>query len=283
MEAKKLYQILDKEFDLAHCKDDWSEIDLNDFISDNFRKRFMGKVLGNAKDIKKVYTAVFPTDNVLKKILNSGKTDILLFTHHPMIWDISKIPPFTNISPDLLPKLKEKRISLYTLHVPLDKNGEYSTTTNLAKALSIVPESEFCEYFGVNVGIIGRTNFDTVEELANKVKQEVGHKVKLYKYGVKEIKNGKVALVAGGGNDPDTIPEIAKFGINVFITGITKLDKNYPPSIKAHSLLKRFKINLIGATHYSTEKFACIAMTNYFRNLGLPCEFIKGKPGLEDM
>ncbi len=32
MEAKKLYQILDKEFDLTHCKDDWSEIDFNDFI-----------------------------------------------------------------------------------------------------------------------------------------------------------------------------------------------------------------------------------------------------------
>ncbi len=283
MEAKKLYQILDKEFDLVHCKDDWSEIDLNDFISDNFRKRFMGLVLDNAKDIERVYTTVFPTDDVLKKILNSGETNILLFTHHPMIWDITKIPSFININPDLLPKLKEKRISLYTLHVPLDKNGEYSTTTNLAKALDIVPESEFCEYFGVNVGIIGKTNLYTVEELANKIKQAVGHKVKLYKYGAKEIKDGKVALVAGGGNDPDTISEIAKFRINVFVTGITKLSRDYMPSIKAHALLKKFKINLIGATHYSTEKFACIAMNNYFRNLGLPCEFIEGEPALEDM
>ncbi|MCK4520725.1 Nif3-like dinuclear metal center hexameric protein [Candidatus Parcubacteria bacterium] len=243
----------------------------------------MGLVLNNTQDVKKVYTAVFPTDDVLNKILNSGETNILLFTHHPMIWDITKIPSFININPDLLPKLKEKRISLYTLHVPLDKNGEYSTTTNLARALGIILKSEFCEYFGVNVGIIGKTNFQTVEELANKVKQAVGHKVKLYKYGAKKIRNGKVALIAGGGNDPETIPQIAKFGINVFVTGITKLSRNYPPSMKAHALLKRFKINLIGATHYSTEKFACIAMTNYFRNLGLACEFIEGKPDFQDM
>jgi len=32
----------------------------------------------------------------------------------------------------------------------------------------------------------------------------------------------------------------------------------------------------LAATHYSTEKFACIAMTEYFTELGLPSEFIEG-------
>jgi len=283
MKAKELYQKLDKDFDLDNCRDDWSEMELNDFISENFRKRFMGVVLDNTQDVKRVYTAVFPTDNVLKKILNSGEADVLLFTHHPMIWDITKTPVFININPDLLPKLKERRISLYTLHVPLDRNGEYSTTVNLAKALEIIPEKEFREYFGSDIGIIGKTKLKTVEELTDKIKQVVGYEVKLYRYGVKEIKDGKVALVAGGGNDPETIPQIAEFGINTFVTGITKPNKDYSPSIQAHALLKKFRINLIGTTHYSTEKFACIAMVEYFKNLGLPCEFIEGKSGLEDM
>lgn len=283
MQAKKIYQILDKDFDLGHCKDDWSEMDLNNFISENFRKRFMGVVLDNTGEVKKVYTAVFPSDNVLKKILNSGETKVLLFTHHPMIWDIAKSPPFININADLLPKLKERQISLYTAHIPLDKNGEYSTTMNLAKALNIAPKKEFCEYFGVYIGVIGKTNLQTVGGLAGKIRQAVGHKVKIYQYGAKEIRDRTVALIAGGGNDPDTIPKLNRLRINTFVTGVSRIDKDYKPSVKAHALLRKFKINLIGATHYSTEKFACIAMVDYFKKLGLPCEFIKEKPGLEDM
>jgi len=58
MKAKELYQKLDKDFDLDNCRDDWSEMELNDFISENFRKRFMGVVLDNTQDVKRVYTAV---------------------------------------------------------------------------------------------------------------------------------------------------------------------------------------------------------------------------------
>ena len=36
-------------------------------------------------------------------------------------------------------------------------------------------------------------------------------------------------------------------------------------------------------THYSTEKFACIALCDYFEELGLNCEFIEDNPVLEDI
>jgi hypothetical protein len=39
----------------------------------------------------------------------------------------------------------------------------------------------------------------------------------------------------------------------------------------------------LGGTHYSTEKFACMAMTKYFEKLGLPSEFIEDAPGLADL
>ena len=43
------------------------------------------------------------------------------------------------------------------------------------------------------------------------------------------------------------------------------------------------EINIIGATHYSTEKFACISMVKYFESLGIPAEFLEGKYYLEDL
>ncbi|MFX0043179.1 MAG: Nif3-like dinuclear metal center hexameric protein [Candidatus Hodarchaeota archaeon] len=281
MDAKELYQKIDEDFELELCKDDWSRMDYNKYISNNFRKRYMGVLLDNSLKIESVYTAVFPSDLVLDKILKSGIKDGLLITHHPMVWDIRKAPQiFTNINPKFLPRLKERQISIYTIHVPLDKNSKYSTTTNLAKALEIAPEGEFYEYFGVKVGIFGETKLKTSEELAEKLKAAVGHKVKLWKYGSNEIYNNKVALVAGGGNEIDIIQEILDLGINTYITGVTLLNDYSKPT---HDFEKKHKINLIGGTHYSTEKFACIALCDYFKNVNLPCEFIEDFPVLEDL
>ena len=160
MKAEKLYKQLDFDFELDSCKDDWAAMDYNEFISENFKNRYMGILLDNSEEIDSVYTAVFPSNNVLNEILELNKENILLFTHHPMIWDIRNTPVFQNIDREILLKLKHKKISIYTLHVPLDKNGKYGTTSNLAKALEITPEGEFYEYFGVRVGVIGRTELN---------------------------------------------------------------------------------------------------------------------------
>lgn len=166
--------------------------------------------------------------------------------------------------------------------MPLDKNGPYSTSVCLAKALDVIPVGEFALYFGAMAGVTGKTDCRTVEELAKKVELAVGHRVKLWPYGSKEIKDGKVALGAGG-NFPEEITEVAGLGINTFVTGLTKPSKGYLPSLETHRLAKENKVNIIGATHYSTEKFACIAMAEYFKKLGLLAEFIAGEPDLNDL
>ena len=173
MKAKALYKRLDKDFELDQCQDDWAHMDYNEYISENFKKRYMGLLVDNTKEISSVYTAVFPSDLVLNKILEEKKENVLLVTHHPMIWDIRKPNVFQDINKNLLRELEEQKISIYTMHVPLDKNGEYSTSTNLAKALEIIFEGEFYEYYGVLVGIYGKTDLKTPEELDAKVQNYI--------------------------------------------------------------------------------------------------------------
>ncbi len=284
MNAQKLYKKVDTDFEIEKLNDDWDGIDLGEFIFPEFMGKWMGLVLNNSQEIEKVYTAVFPSDKVINEILDSGDKNILLFTHHPMIWDAT-LPgsPFKNISPELLAKMKDKNISLYNLHVPLDKNGEYSTTVSLARALGIPQDEEFCEYFGVKCGVIGKTNFKTINELAEKVEKTVGHQIKIFNYGIAEAKNQKVGLVAGGGNDPGIIKELVRLGINTYVTGVTKINESYMPSVEFHKVAKENGINVVSATHYSTEKFACMAMVNYFEKLGLPTQFISDEAGLVDL
>ncbi|MCX6818838.1 MAG: Nif3-like dinuclear metal center hexameric protein [Candidatus Aenigmarchaeota archaeon] len=284
MDAGKLYKKLDMDFDIEHFRDGWEKMDFNDFISNTFKQRRLGLVLDNSEEIIKVYTAVFPSEGVIKKLLASGEKNVLLFTHHPMIWDPTLNSfPFRNIDKKLLRRLRNNKISLYTLHVPLDKNGDYSTAVNLAKALGITKKGEFCEYYGVKVGIYGKTKYRKVTDLANKIKESVGHRIKLWNYGEPEIKNNTVALVAGGGNAPDIIKDVVKLGINTYVTGVTLINRQYHPSVEFHNIAKENEISVIGATHYSTEKFACIAIVDYFRRLGFPCEFIEDKNPINDL
>ncbi len=79
MKAIELYKKLDTDFELDDCKDDWSHMDFNEYISDNFKKCYMGLLLDNTEEINSVYTAVFPSDLVLNKIIEfceSSKTEI---------------------------------------------------------------------------------------------------------------------------------------------------------------------------------------------------------------
>jgi len=53
--------------------------------------------------------------------------------------------------------------------------------------------------------------------------------------------------------------------------------------VEFHRITEERKINVIGATHYTTEKYACMAMVGYFEKLGVQAEFLEGRFYLEDL
>jgi len=281
MKATQLYEHLEKDFITSEMSDEWAQYmnSISDFLSENFKKRSMGLVCDFATEITKVFTAVFPSKKVMQIILDNGTQDAMLFVHHPSIWDIRKAPEvFQQMDRGLLQHFKDKRISIYNLHVPLDNFGEYSTSVSFANALGIKPEKPFAPYFGALAGIFGKTYLTTIQELKKVFEKSVGHEVRLYNYGDIKIKDGIIAVVAGGGLN-ETIEEIAQNKVNTFITGISVKNDH---SKNAHDFAEKHKINILGGTHYSTEKFACIKMCEYFYKFGLPSKFIEDKPVMED-
>jgi len=286
--ATDLYNQLEKDFVTPEMKENWYDYmnGLDEYICDNFKQRSIGLLCDFAEEITKVYTAVFPSDNVLTKVLEDNIQDAMIFLHHPLDWDLSLNPDkaFYEMNPALLAKLKERRIALFNFHYPLDNYGEYGNSKTLAEAMDIKIQKPFAKHCGAFCGVIGITDCKDVYELNIKYSQAVGHETKLYKYGDSTITDNKVAIVAGGGNDAETVNEIIENGINVFITGLSQ-NHNYShvSSREAHALERENKINLLGGTHYSSEKFGCIAMCGYFEQLGLESEFINGTPCFEDL
>ncbi len=284
MKSGEVYARLDKEFEIERInEDEWSSFDLGDFATESFRTTWKGLVLDNTTDVRKVYSAVFPSEIVLDQIITSGVEDALLFTHHPMIWDRSlEGLPFRNIPKNYLEKMKQNRISMYTIHVPLDRNGPFSTTASLARVLEIETTGEFFDYFGSKVGIIGKTDCSSTTELSEKIERVVEHQVKVYMNGPTQITNQMVALVAGGGNFPEVAEELAETDVKIYITGIGKESPTWEPSLRFHEICRENNITIFAATHYSTEKFACIAILKFFEKLGLENEFLKDKPDFRD-
>jgi len=282
LKANKLYCRLEEDFISEGLTDVWTKYmgEVTKYISDNFKERDMGVVCDFAEEINGVYSAVFPTDEIMKRLIENEVTDAMLFVHHPAVWDIRKKPNFSQMNPALLESFKKNRISIYNLHTPLDNYGDYSTSKSLANALEIEVEKPFSKYNGGLLGVIGHTSCKTVYELNDIFSKAVGHNTKLYLYGNTDIENGRVAIAAGGSNVVEAVSEALENNVNVFITGITACDEK---SFNVHKFEEENHINVLGGTHYSTEKFACIRICDYFKKIGIASTFIEDKAIMEDM
>ncbi|MTI57398.1 MAG: hypothetical protein FH760_21485 [Geosporobacter ferrireducens] len=259
-------------------------MDFNSYIVPTFKSKYMGLILDNSHNIEKVYTATFPDKEIIERILDTNVFDLLLFSHHAMGYrGNAEGFPFYNIPLAYLEEMKKRRISFYMLHAPLDRNGEYSTSVSLAKALNLEVVDEFCQYDNIKVGVICKTSFKSVLDFSDHVGKVIGHDIKLRNYGESDIRNGKIAIAAGGGSYPFVATELADLGINVYLTGFTKPLQYFEPTMEFHKIVKDNQINVIGATHYSTEKYACISMVDYFEKLGICAAFLEGKYFLEDL
>ncbi|MCL1918805.1 MAG: Nif3-like dinuclear metal center hexameric protein [Peptococcaceae bacterium] len=282
IDSRQLYDHLERDFVKPEIIDMWFPYmkDIAAYVCPNFRERSIGLVCDFTQRISKVYTAVFPSQYVLQKIINDQITQGMLFVHHPSIWDLKTAGGFCQMDPALLDQFKERQISIYTLHLPLDHYGMYSTSKTLADALGFVIEKPFAEFCGAVCGVIGTANCKDVEELNKRYSRILGHETRLYQYGQSDLKNGRVAVCAGGGYQEWVLKELIDNDLNVLITGITVQNEF---TYESHHFAEEYKINILGGTHYSTEKFACMAMCGYFQNLGIQAEFIEDVPCYEDL
>lgn len=283
MDARELCQILDRGFIKPGMYDDWAEYltGIDDFLCDGYRRRSMGLMCDFARDVNHVYTAVFASERVMQELLRRDAADAMLFVHHPENWDMNRAPDvFVPMDRQLLEAYRERRISIYNLHVPLDDFGPYSTSVTLARAMGMTPEQPFAPYQGALAGVFCRSGCDRLNAVCDRLTATVGHRISCYRYGSKEIAGGRVAVIAGGGMEAGAFDEIRQAGINVLVTGITCKNEFY---LEEHVAAERTRTNVVGGTHYSTERFACAAMVDYFKGLGLTAEFLPDTPGLADL
>lgn len=105
----------------------------------------------------------------------------------------------------------------------------------------------------------------------------------------------EMGKVFGGGDQPKILKEAKNLGCRTYITGTVvhrwKRKSIQENNAEFHRLAREWKINLIGASHYCTEKCAVEDVATYVRENGLQSTFLedpilgdytKGNRGMQD-
>jgi putative NIF3 family GTP cyclohydrolase 1 type 2 len=238
-------------------KFDWKSVFENDFT-----KLFNGLMLKGASEIRSVFLAVFPTDYVLERFIKESNEGDLLFMHHPLLMECGDPNGkwgrgFVPIKEEYIKKIKDKNLSVYTCHVPLDYHKQLGTSFAIAKAL----KGNIVDGFSPNdngsnlvlVCNVEETNTDALEQKLKEI-----FELPYVDFEGKRLDNiRKIAIVAGCGDKVDWMKEAEKKGVQAYITGEIHchIDNEYG-KMKYEKMIdyaKNTPMSLIGVSHSASE------------------------------
>ena len=234
----------------------WKKIFEPDFL-----KRFNGLMIRGSDEIRTVFTASFPHDEIIQQFISQSQEGDLLFLHHPIPLECGDPRGdlgrgFLPINSLLLQKVVEKRLSIYSCHAPLDYNKKVSTNRAIAEALKAKIESEFLPYGNGYVGLIATINPISTNKLIIRLKKIFG--VPYVDFAGKNIDRiTKIGIVAGGGDETEYSQAAKEREAQAYITGeiFSHYDSDWGKqnTAKLKKYAKTVDISLIGVSHAASE------------------------------
>lgn len=273
----------------AYPADDFAEIEdfsreagvpLEKYATPGFMSRHNGLMLDNAERVERVYTLVFPSDDVIVEVEQRAEgVPSLIFTHHPMDFETSG-RGLMAVGEGVFQRLRAARISLYSAHAPLDCHDTVSTSRSLARAAGVEIDDVCAEYYGGYAGVVGTVEETTLDDFGNYLQQKLAvDRIDLHEH-TPNVK--RVAVVAGGATFPPMMQEAIDRGCDTYLTGDFRV-RHGGPWAEQHrpgfdAFIESAPINLVGGSHYATEaEVLRNEMLGWFNALGLPAEFVSQK------
>lgn len=273
---KSVVSELDREFDALAGREDlvqWAVTEANcRWMNPTFLKQKTGLMIVGLEKIHSVRTSVFVGDRIVQKL--SHVPPCLVLTHHNFNWfeDERGLQP---ISAEKIQALAKQGHSVYVSHAPLDTHPVYGTSVALAAEIGITPSARFYEYFGVPTGVIGEVTEQDLHIFAEHVRKcLLRPRVDLAQH---RPRVHKVAIVAGGGDLPDVLQEACDLGCDTMVLGTLENRWAVKGVQEAHKeflrLNERLQLNLIGGSHFGTERPAMVRAVQFFEQMGIAAEY----------
>jgi putative NIF3 family GTP cyclohydrolase 1 type 2 len=287
MKTSDLAARLDALFRLDdYPADDFAEIEefcreagipLERYATAGFMRRHNGLMLDSGEDVERVYTLVFPSDDVLAEVVRRAEgRPAFVFTHHPMDFETSGrglIP----MSEAALQRLRESGISFYSAHAPLDCHDTISTSRSLARTAGVRNDGVCAGYHGGHAGVTGSIDETPLDTFVDRLRSAL--EVQRIDTHAPRDSVSRVAVVAGGAAFPPMMQEAIDRGCDTYLTGDFRVRhggawaEEHRPQFDA--FIEKAPINLIGGSHYATEALVLRhEMLGWFNSLGLAAVFV---------
>lgn len=235
---------------------DWRSAFEPDFVT-----RFNGLMLRGSDHVSSVFLASFPSDAVLRPFLDQAQPGDLFFTHHPI--DMRNGDPrgewgegFLPMNPALIDEFKQRRLSFYALHAPLDTNERISTSQAMAQALGGVIEDRFCQYGLGFAGVVARIPPMSLDAL-------IAHSLRTYNIPYLDVagpqRDGieRIACIGGVGDHVEWMQEAEAHGAQAYLSGEihVRIEGEYGRSkyARVRDFAQTTTMALIGVSHAASE------------------------------
>ncbi|RCX21010.1 putative NIF3 family GTP cyclohydrolase 1 type 2 [Anaerobacterium chartisolvens] len=284
METEILINTLNDQFDVG-LTDVFSNImpstDLyyRDYCTNSFFKTYQGLMLSGKSSVKKVAAACFLNDYIVEKAISSD-VDFLI-VKHPLDW-LEFPGKFESLQQHSYKKCVKSGLNVYVIHSALDRHEYFSPSINLVKVLGLKTKAKLYvenDAFGCICDI--DLSYDC---LYAKIKNSLGlSKLQALRFN---DRCQLVAIVSGGGDSEEYLRYASNQGCDTYVTGIAFCEGNEYSrvnNLKFRKLAERLKINILGGSHYATERFGMMAVSEYLESIGLVSTFIEEEPKYKEL
>jgi putative NIF3 family GTP cyclohydrolase 1 type 2 len=163
---------------------------------------------------------------------------------------------FVPIQGEYLFQLKQKQVSVYTCHTPLDVHPEISTNRAIAQVLNVKPEAEFFHTEQGACGLIGTLPPISTDELIAR-SQRIFSIPYVDFAGKKQEAITQIAIVAGCGDRTEVMEEAEAKGAQAYLTGEIHchIDNEYGKYRYRQMMdyIPNTSMSLIGVSHAASE------------------------------
>lgn len=232
----------------------------------DFPNALNGLQVGGPEEVQHLAVAVDASEASIAEATARGAD--LLIVHHGLFWQ--GLTPLTGRQLRRVTPLIDKRVALYSCHLPLDGHAEVGNSALLASALGLEDLDRFGEYKGARIGWHGRFPEPVgIDGLTDRLEAVLDGPVRAVAGGPERI--DRVGVVTGGGTS--MLTEAVELGLDAFVTG----EGSHHTYFDAMEL----GVHLLFGGHYATETFGVKALGAHLaERFGLTWDFVDQPTGL---
>lgn len=262
----KLFRLDEFERDPSFCRlfpIAYSGVNYNwkEYFDNGYLEKFNGIMIRGKDSVGTIFCSVTPTEEVLNEFIERACEGDLLLLHHPV--DCENGDPRGKLGRGLIPakqeqldRIKERGLSVYACHIPMDINQEVGMGIAMVKAFDGVVTDVFLPMGYGHDGWIFDVEPITTDELMSKLQEVLGVPYVDF-HGKRLIEITKIAVVPGMGGDVGLIKEAESRGAQAYISGeiLCRIDDEYGRKCfnEVYQYIPKSNMALIGTSHDGSE------------------------------